>query len=553
MMPDEGQQGSLARLKKALAIYRRLGDSEGVKRVEEEMKRLKLGERIISPEVPLPTEPGELATLYLVSQTINSILDLRGLLEKVMDLALKTLGTERGLLFLLDSDGRPQVEVAVNTDPETEADATGYSRHIIEEAVRGGRAILSSDAQSDERFKDLKSVRKYKIISFMCVPMRLKEKVIGTIYVDHRKLKQRCTERNLTFLEAFANLAAIAIENARLHESMEQENIRLRERVQEIPHLEEMVGSSPAVLDLFRLVRGVAADDVKVLILGESGTGKRLIARALHDLSPRRENAFVSIDFGVLSGDVVRSELFGHARGAFTDARQAKEGLLEEAHEGTVFLDEIDKMDERTRSMLLEFLDTGKFRRMGETKERKADVRLISASNRNLEQDARDGRFPSELLYRLNVVTIRVPPLRERTEDIPLLAEHFIDLCSRERKRVITGITEDAMRVLEAYHWQENNVRELQNEIERAVVLTPSNEPIRSEVLSDKVRSIVHPDMSGGELSLKQMQESVRITVLKEALSRSRGNVSQAARELGITRKTLYSWIERYGIDMGRG
>jgi Nif-specific regulatory protein len=553
MMPDEGQQESLARLKKALAIYRRLGDSEGVKRVEEEMKRLKLGERIISPEVPLPTEPGELATLYLVSQTINSILDLRELLEKVMDLALKTLGTERGLLFLLDSDGRPQVEVAVNTDPETEADATGYSRHIIEEAVRGGRAILSSDAQSDERFKDLKSVRKYKIISFMCVPMRLKEKVIGTIYVDHRKLKQRCTERNLTFLEAFANLAAIAIENARLHESMEQENIRLRERVQEIPHLEEMVGSSPAVLDLFRLVRGVAADDVKVLILGESGTGKRLIARALHDLSPRRENAFVSIDFGVLSGDVVRSELFGHARGAFTDARQAKEGLLEEAHEGTVFLDEIDKMDERTRSMLLEFLDTGKFRRMGETKERKADVRLISASNRNLEQDARDGRFPSELLYRLNVVTIRVPPLRERTEDIPLLAEHFIDLCSRERKRVITGITEDAMRVLEAYHWQENNVRELQNEIERAVVLTPSNEPIRSEVLSDKVRSIVHPDMSGGELSLKQMQESVRITVIKEALSRSRGNVSQAARELGITRKTLYSWIERYGIDMGRG
>ncbi len=315
------------------------------------------------------------------------------------------------------------------------------------------------------------------------------------------------------------------------------ENRSLRRDLRDKYRLENVVGRSEAMLQVFKTAARVASSDATVLILGESGTGKELVARAIHSSSPRAQGPFVAVDCGAIAEGVLESELFGHARGAFTGAQAARRGLFEEAQRGTLFLDEIGDIGQNLQARLLRALQEGTIRRVGTNEQVGVDVRVVAATNRDLDQAVRDGAFRSDLYYRLNVVTLRIPPLRERREDIPLLAEHF----ARKHARSGAGTISPAARdLLAAYRWP-GNVRELENVVARALALNPFG-VVLPEDLPETVRapSPPEPPRAGlaveGRPTLAELERRYAAQVLRE----TGGNKTRAAEVLGIDRKTLY-------------
>jgi DNA-binding NtrC family response regulator len=312
------------------------------------------------------------------------------------------------------------------------------------------------------------------------------------------------------------------------------ENRQLRADVRDKYQLANIVGRSEAMLHVFKTAARVAATDATVLIQGESGTGKELVARAIHLSSPREKNAFVAVDCGAIAEGVLESELFGHARGAFTGAQGARRGLFEEADGGTLFLDEMGDVSTKLQAQLLRALQEGEIRRVGASEVAKVNVRVVAATNKDLVQAVKDGRFREDLYYRLNVVTIRLPPLRERREDIPLLAEHF---AAKHSRASAAALSPEALTTLSAYDWP-GNVRELENAIARALALNPSG-MILPEDFSETIRK-VRPKETGAlptdRPTLGELERRYAEVVLKEA----QGNKTRAAEVLGIDRKTLY-------------
>ncbi|MCS6850659.1 MAG: sigma-54 dependent transcriptional regulator [Gemmataceae bacterium] len=324
------------------------------------------------------------------------------------------------------------------------------------------------------------------------------------------------------------------------------ENIRLRRHVERLQYESpryQMIGSGPAMQRVLQLIAKVAPSDATVLIRGASGTGKELVARALHFNSPRRDRPLVTVNCAALQETLVESELFGHEKGAFTGAQQAKPGLIEVAEGGTLFIDEVAEMPPPMQAKLLRVLEDGHYRRVGSTKECHADVRVIAATNKNLEEEQKAGRFREDLFYRLNVVTIDLPPLRERAEDIPALVEHF--LTTRQIGSVRCRVDPQAMEALVRYSWP-GNVRELANVIERAQILAENN-VITLDDLPETLHQHTPPPRSENvdPLNLRQLERRAVVT----ALERAKGNKVQAARALGISRRALYRLLAKYGLD----
>ena len=339
------------------------------------------------------------------------------------------------------------------------------------------------------------------------------------------------------------------------HARLVRENARFREELGERQDLSPLVGSSPLMLEVYKLVARVSTGKSTVLLEGESGTGKELIARAVHANSPRRERLFVPVNCAALPDTLLETELFGHEKGAFTGAAGVKQGLFETAHEGTIFLDEIGDMGLSLQVKLLRVIQEQEVRRVGGTGSIKVDVRIVAATNRNLASLVKEGRFREDLFYRLNVVRIGLPPLRERREDIPMLAHHFLQKFSGGTTSQITGFVPDALELLQRYHWP-GNVRELENAIERAVSL--SHGPlVLPDDLPDTIRNAGAMSCddtvgkgSGKEealLTLDEVQKRHLMRVLRE----TGGNKARAAKILGIDRRTLYRMAERFGLEMG--
>lgn len=345
----------------------------------------------------------------------------------------------------------------------------------------------------------------------------------------------------------------LVVQRSLEHSRLVRENARFREELRDRQDLSRLVGSSPLMLEVYKMVARVSSGKSTVLVEGESGTGKELIARAIHANSPRRERSFVPVNCAALPDTLLESELFGHEKGAFTGAIGAKKGLFEAAHEGTIFLDEIGDVGAALQVKLLRVIQEQELRRVGGTASTKVDVRIIAATNRNLSQLVKEGQFREDLFYRLNVVRIMMPPLRERREDIPMLAHHFLQKVSSENGTLIRGFVPDAMAVLQRYHWP-GNVRELENIIERAVSLThgplilPDDLPdsVRQS-LSSSLEPAMLPGLAGELISLDELEKRYLIRVLKE----SGHNKVRAAKILGIDRRTLYRMAERFGLDMG--
>ncbi|TET81241.1 GAF domain-containing protein, partial [candidate division TA06 bacterium] len=329
-------------------------------------------------------------TLFEISQTLNSILSLERLLNKVMDLAIETLHAERGFIILKnESSDELKIATARNMEKQDVKDLSVISRSVVRSVLHDRKPLLTHDAKVDTRFRGSESVRLHNIISIMCVPLLLKNRLFGAIYVDNTRKKGVFSDEDLEFLTIFANQAGTVIENARLHESLLDENVRLRQEVRKIYGYESLLGRSPKMLRFFELLDRIIDSDVSVMLLGETGTGKELAARTIHYNGPRREKNFVPLYCGSLPETLLESELFGSKKGAYTGAVQDRQGLFEVADGGTIFFDEVCDVSHPIQAKLLRSLQEGEFRRVGETKIRRADVRVISATNKDIKKEVR--------------------------------------------------------------------------------------------------------------------------------------------------------------------
>ncbi|MFC2172348.1 sigma 54-interacting transcriptional regulator [Acidobacteriota bacterium] len=458
-MAQSRKKKTMKDLDEARRIFEELGSDAMAGKAEKKSEA-------IEKELP----GSEIGTLYEISKTLTSILEIGPLLERILDLAIQEVSAERGLIILFDTQkGEPEVVAARNVEKETETDAIQYSLSIVKEAGKGA-SVIATDATADDRYRNKQSILLYNIRSLMCVPMILRENVMGTVYLDNRSFTSSFDDSDLRFLESFANQAALAVDNARLYERLKEENILLREAVQETFGFEQIIGRSAPMEKVFKVLYKVIDSPSSVMLLGESGTGKELIAKAIHYNGIRKDKNFVAINCAALPSELLESELFGHVRGAFSGAASDKKGLMETADGGTIFFDEISELDFNLQAKLLRAVEESSIRRVGDTRPRTIDVRIICASNKNLKDEVEKEKFRKDLYYRLNVITIHLPTLRERPDDIPVLSEYFLDKMNRKLVKDLKGFEAEVLERFSAYHWP-GNVRELENIIERAVVL----------------------------------------------------------------------------------
>jgi len=489
-----------------------------------------------------------LATLFEVTQVINSIHDPEELLDKVMDLAIEMVGAERGLIFLSRDDAADmEPVVARNVERQTIRDATAYSRSILREAGRG-RPILTHDAEHDARFRDYRSVLRYHIRSLMCVPLTLRGRTIGTVYVDTRAPGALFTPETLKFLEAFAAQAAIAVDNARLIDRVRRENETLKQAVQERYGFESIVGRSPRMRELFGILARVAPSPLPVIVRGESGTGKELVARAIHLNSPRRDKPFYSENCAALPDALLESELFGHVRGAFTGADANRKGLFELADGGTLFLDEVGDMSLTLQSKLLRVLQNGEIRPVGSETSRKVSVRIVSATNRDLEAMVRQRTFREDLYYRLKGVSVTLPPLRDRREDVPLLVDHFLVKLARENSTSRLRVEPALLRELSLRRWP-GNVRELENTVYRLALFANGDVLTLEDARQDAGFTEESAGATPAAAPMEPLTGPVTRATLKKAIAAANGNRQEAARLLGISRATIFRRLKELGAE----
>jgi transcriptional regulator with GAF, ATPase, and Fis domain len=511
----------------------------------------------------------------MLNKRLNSELRLPRLLELVLDAVIEFTDAERGFLLLDDKSGALSVRLARNIDQRTlEASEFALSRSIAERAAHEGEPIVTIDAQGDARFSGALSVADLRLRSVLAVPLRVKGRVSGTIYVDHRLRRGAFGDEDVALVLDFADQAAIAIENARLLRESRRAQRRAAElaealaarvdaRESELRDLkvelrgsrealgvryryDNLIGRTPRMLELQRLLDRVTDTSLSVVIAGESGTGKELVARAIHANGARRDRPFVSESCAAIPETLIESTLFGAVRGAFTGAERDLKGLFEIADGGTLFLDEVGELPLALQPKLLRVLQEREFRPVGGDRTRKVDVRVIVASNRDLARLVEEGRFRQDLFYRLNGVAVELPPLRERREDIPLLIQHFLrkHFEGKEPPTVEPG----AVARLCAYGWP-GNVRELENEIVRAAAL--SSGIIGLSDLSPAIAALDGDDLEvlrPDDLHLKRRVERLERTLVREALSRTDGNQTQAAELLGLSRFGLHKKLQRYRI-----
>ncbi|NUN70186.1 MAG: sigma 54-interacting transcriptional regulator [Bacteroidetes bacterium] len=481
--------------------------------------------------------------LFEITRTINSILDPGTLLETVLDIAIRHLSAERGFVMLADnlSESGYTVVAVRNFNSKKASDEFAASSSVVTSVLHTGEPVLTFDAMTDERFESSVSIMAQKILSIICIPLRAGDRITGAVYLDSSKSRKAFTEDAVKFLTVFGSLAAIAIENAQRYTTLESENNRLKQEV-DLPHLfGNIIGKSEKWRKVLQISQRVLDVDAAVLITGESGTGKELIARAIHDNGTRKGKAFVAVNASALPENLLESELFGHVKGSFTGAASDKKGLVEVAAGGTLFLDEIGELPLPVQAKILRLLQEKEYRRVGDTANRKTDIRIIAATNKDLAEEAKANRFREDLYFRLNVIGIHLPPLRERKDDIPLLANFFVKRAAETYKRPVEGIHPDAMQLLLANQWK-GNVREFQNVIERAVVLCRGTLLTKEDFLFD---SGDQSALQKTGLTLADFERQLIETTLQEM----NGNRTRTAERLGVSLRWLQYRIKEWSNE----
>jgi transcriptional regulator with GAF, ATPase, and Fis domain len=477
-----------------------------------------------------------LNALLKISRILHAIRDLNELQGQLLDLIFEIVPAGRGAILLADKEGQQFNSTFVRMRRAGQAELVKVSRTIARQVLEQGIAILGSDVPGGE-LREVESLAASQVRSLLCVPLTVFEQVIGCIYLDSDSFSNRLNAEHLQLVTAIAGISAVALENARRLHWLEQENERL---TVEITQERSLVGEGTSMKEVYQFLKRAAPTDSTVLIEGESGTGKELAARALHRNSSRAGKPFVAINCSAIPETLLESDLFGHERGAFTGAASLKKGRLEVADGGVVFLDEIGELAPTLQVKLLRVLQEREFERVGGLHPIKVNIRLIAATNSNLEQAVHDGSFRQDLYYRLAVLQITMPTLRERKEDIPMLARHFVQKHAKRCKVKPRPISREALACLVNYEWP-GNVRELENAIERALVLASSDVILPEDLPESVLERPPMPEMTEAKYhtSVKELKKQL----ILDAMLQTQGSYADAARILGVHPNYLHRLI----------
>ncbi|MCK6529796.1 sigma-54-dependent Fis family transcriptional regulator [Myxococcota bacterium] len=484
-------------------------------------------------------------TLLEVSVELAEEDDPVRLCQVATDAVLEITGAARGFVALVDGDGfrfpvARRTDAADIADPDSEA-----SRTVMRRVIESGESEVVVDAVNDPRYRGARSVHNLQLRAVLCAPLTHRGRAVGAFYLDGPSDCFGRQEEEL--VGGLGRALGAALERERSRARLSEDRERLLAELKGRDGADGIVGRSPALVDVLRMIAQVADTPASVLITGESGTGKEMVARALHRNSSRAEGPFVAVNCGAIPRELLEGELFGYERGAFTGAVRSRPGRFEAADGGTLFLDEIGELEPELQVKLLRAIQTREIVRLGSNESRKIDARLLSATNRDLAEEVRAGRFRRDLYYRIRVIEVHLPPLRERVEDIAALADALLQRLADRYGGEPAGITPAALAAIEAYDWP-GNVRELENVLERGWILA-HGQPLDLNHLPPELRGgVPAPEIPSG-LPLEEATDRFRRYYIVRALDAAEGNKTRAADALGVNRSYLFTLLKRYGLS----
>ena len=486
----------------------------------------------------------DLNTLLEISKHISKLRESESLAWQLLGMIFDVVPADRGAFLAFEGPQEPITWSVAWDRRRGPGHPVKVSRTVASRVVRGQSGLMINDVSSNLELRKSSAFVQLPVHALLCVPVTVGNKITALIYLDTQDPKVRFDLNHLQMLTAIAGLASLALDNIAYFETLKQENQELRTQIT-VAH--NMVGSSPKIHEVFEFIRRVAPTDSTVLIEGESGTGKELVAHAIHTNSPRGKGPFIPINCAAIAENLLESELFGHEKGAFTGAVAQKKGKIELANGGTLFLDEIGELALPLQAKLLRVLQEREFERVGGTRAIKIDLRLIAATNQDLQESVQSGKFRKDLFYRLNVVAITVPPLRERREDITNLAEHFIAKAAKKCNTRVKSLPEATKLCLGNYDWP-GNVRELENAMERALVLG-STDSILPEDLPEAISEASSPAGTAATKYAGAMKDTKKQLIL-QALQDANGSYIEAAKTLGLHPNSLLRLIRRLDLKL---
>jgi transcriptional regulator with GAF, ATPase, and Fis domain len=493
--------------------------------------------------------------LFAFSEKLINRRSVDELLEAMLDDVIDLTHADKGFLLLVEGaeasadraqaaggDRRLSVRASRNVRKEAITDAQGgISDSIVQQVIESARAVIVSDALADTTFGQSESVIAMKLSSVMCAPLMSQGHVIGALYVGNDKVKHLFDRTQLELLSIFASQASLILQNAMLLNALRADKAKLTAELHD-KRFGEIIGSCPSMIEVFRKLQKVAATDISVLITGETGTGKELIAKELHRRSSRADGPLVIINCGAIPENLIESELFGHVKGAFTGAVMSRPGKFQLADKGSLFLDEIGELPLNLQVKLLRALQERVVFRVGDSKPEKVDIRIIAATNRTLEDEIRSGNFREDLYYRLNVVNLWLPPLRDRGDDVLIIAKVLLSKYADELGSGVRGFTPAALAAIKKHSWP-GNIRQLENRIKKALVLC-------DETLLSPEDLDLGPGSETAVMPLEKAKEEFQRKYVLEALERNNGNRTQTARDLGVDPRTIFRYLEKEANPM---
>ncbi|MBK7583514.1 MAG: sigma 54-interacting transcriptional regulator [Myxococcales bacterium] len=490
-----------------------------------------------------------LTRLQSFSERLMSSSSVDELLETLLDDIIELTGASRGVVLLVDpgegDERQPRVRASRNVQREAIQDPSGaISDSIVRQVIETKRPVIVSDALTDTTFSKSESVIALKLSSVMCVPLSAQGEVIGALYVGNNEIKHLFDRRELDLLNIFGAQASLILQNAMLVSALRADKEKLKTELHD-KRFGEIIGSCPSMLEVFRKLQKVAGTDISVMITGETGTGKELIARELHRRSNREKGPFITVNCGAIPENLMESEMFGHVKGAFTGAIASRPGKFQQADGGTLFLDEVGELPLQLQVKLLRAIQERVVFRVGDSRAEKCDIRIIAATNRTLEDMIKTGEFREDLYYRLNVVNIWLPPLRERADDIFIIAKALLSKYADELGSGVRGFSPQALAAVKRYTWP-GNIRQLENRIKKALVMCDKSllGPEDMDLGPEAMESIV---------PLEKAKEEFQRRYVLEVLERNNGNRTQTARDLGVDPRTIFRYLEKEQNPMPSG
>jgi transcriptional regulator with GAF, ATPase, and Fis domain len=499
--------------------------------------------------------------LFEIGKSLFAEADLNKLLPLAIDKVIEQTKAQNGMIIVYGPEGELLFQVA-RDHHQKDIEQPQISTDVVKQVRESGQYYVNPNVQEDPKFDKSQSARSIGICSVAGAPLRHEGELLGVIYIDNRDVKAVFDDETGKLLSMFAELVSLAVKNALERQRLKAEaDVKLLRQIERRRQLEQQLAASEgfdqikgiksmAMLEVFNLIKKAAPTEAPVLIIGETGAGKELVARALHKNSPRCEQSFVKVNCAGLAENLLESELFGHVKGAFTGATNDKMGYFETADGGTIFLDEIAKSSSNFQTRLLGVLESGEFRRTGEAKAkpRKTDVRIIAAGSPNLRELIAQDKFYLDLFHRLNVVEILVPPLRDHREDIPELVDFFLQRYAEKYKKTIQGLSSEVHKLLWRYHWP-GNVRELEHTIEHAVILTDGEIIQPDDLPRDVYQPASHLTKESDDLPYAEAKKNWEKNYFSKLLNRTNGNVPEAARLAGMDKSNLWKKLRALGID----